>query len=97
MDATYNLNGGFKPTLKRFADLQGPDYFPTSDAESEEALQYIISTGGASLYAQINHLIEKLQKEGKDIRKLQSSIDKEKLTHAQIAEIRKQLKKLRDT
>lgn len=28
-DATYNLNGGFKPTLKRFADLAGPDYFPT--------------------------------------------------------------------
>jgi hypothetical protein len=29
MDATYNLNGGFKPTLKRFADLNGPDFFPT--------------------------------------------------------------------
>lgn len=29
MDPSYNLNGGFKPTLKRFADLQGPDYFPT--------------------------------------------------------------------
>ncbi len=29
MDATYNLNGGFKPTLKRFADLEGPDFFPT--------------------------------------------------------------------
>ena len=29
MDATYNLNGGLKPTLKRFADLDGPDYFPT--------------------------------------------------------------------
>jgi hypothetical protein len=29
MDSTYNLNGGFKPTLKRFADLEGPDYFPT--------------------------------------------------------------------
>jgi hypothetical protein len=28
-DATYNLNGGFKPTLKRFADLGGPDFFPT--------------------------------------------------------------------
>lgn len=28
-DATYNLNGGFKPTLKRFADLAGPDFFPT--------------------------------------------------------------------
>jgi hypothetical protein len=31
MDPTYNLNGGFKPTLKRFADLQGPDYFPTPE------------------------------------------------------------------
>lgn len=29
MDLTYNLNGGFKPTLKRFADLNGPDFFPT--------------------------------------------------------------------
>ncbi|MEX3011356.1 hypothetical protein [Hoeflea sp. TYP-13] len=28
-DLTYNLNGGFKPTLKRHADLNGPDYFPT--------------------------------------------------------------------
>ena len=26
---TYNLNGGFKPTIKRFADLEGPDFFPT--------------------------------------------------------------------
>ena len=29
MDATYNLNGGFKPTNKRFADLDGPDFYPT--------------------------------------------------------------------
>ncbi|WP_166297063.1 hypothetical protein [Bradyrhizobium sp. 2S1] len=28
-DPTYNLNGGFKPTMKRFADLSGPDFFPT--------------------------------------------------------------------
>lgn len=28
-DSTYNLNGGFKPTIKRFADLDGPDFFPT--------------------------------------------------------------------
>jgi hypothetical protein len=28
-DATYNLNGAFKPTMKRFADLNGPDFFPT--------------------------------------------------------------------
>lgn len=31
MDPTYNLNGGFKPTLKRFADLEGPDFFPTPE------------------------------------------------------------------
>jgi hypothetical protein len=29
VDATYNLSGGFKPTIKRFADLDGPDFFPT--------------------------------------------------------------------
>lgn len=29
MDATYFLNGGYKPTVKRFADLDGPDFFPT--------------------------------------------------------------------
>lgn len=29
MDCTYNLNGGFKPTIKRFADLDGPDFYPT--------------------------------------------------------------------
>lgn len=29
MDATYNLNGGFKPTTKRNADLGGADFFPT--------------------------------------------------------------------
>ncbi|MEI8394785.1 MAG: hypothetical protein WCF85_08630 [Rhodospirillaceae bacterium] len=29
MDKSYNLNGGFKPTTKRFADLDGPDFFPT--------------------------------------------------------------------
>ena len=28
-DRTYNLNGGFKPTTKRFADLSGPDFFRT--------------------------------------------------------------------
>ncbi|MCP3459615.1 hypothetical protein [Bradyrhizobium sp. CCGUVB23] len=28
-DLTYNLNGGFKPTAKRFADLSGPDFFQT--------------------------------------------------------------------
>ncbi len=29
MDATYQINGSYKPTNKRFADLSGPDYFPT--------------------------------------------------------------------
>ncbi len=29
MDATYNLNGSFKPTTKRFADLKGADFYPT--------------------------------------------------------------------
>lgn len=29
MDATYNINGGYKPTTKRFADLDGPDFYPT--------------------------------------------------------------------
>jgi hypothetical protein len=29
MDETYKLNGGFKPTLKRNADLDGPDFYPT--------------------------------------------------------------------
>jgi hypothetical protein len=29
MDATYHLTGGFKPTLKRHADLDGPDFYPT--------------------------------------------------------------------
>lgn len=29
MDKTYHLSGGFKPTVKRFADLDGPDFFPT--------------------------------------------------------------------
>jgi hypothetical protein len=29
MDRTYNVSGGFKPTTKRFADLDGPDFYPT--------------------------------------------------------------------
>src|SRR6266478_2817313 len=29
MDTTYHLSGGFKPTTKRFADLDGPDFYPT--------------------------------------------------------------------
>ena len=35
MDATYNLNGGYKPTVKRFADLEGPDFFPTPSWATE--------------------------------------------------------------
>ncbi len=31
MDSTYNLNGAFKPTLKRSADLDGPDFYPTPE------------------------------------------------------------------
>jgi hypothetical protein len=31
MDSTYHLNGGFKPALKRFADLEGPDFYPTPE------------------------------------------------------------------
>lgn len=29
MDPTYNIRGGFKPALKRSADLNGPDFYPT--------------------------------------------------------------------
>lgn len=29
MDSTYHLNGAYKPTTKRFADLDGPDFYPT--------------------------------------------------------------------
>ena len=29
MDARYNLNGAYKPALKRTADLNGPDFYPT--------------------------------------------------------------------
>ena len=36
-DPTYHLNGGFKPTVKRRADLDGPDFFPTP-AWATEAL-----------------------------------------------------------
>jgi hypothetical protein len=31
MDSTYNLNGAFKPTIKRLADLGGADFYPTPD------------------------------------------------------------------
>ncbi len=29
VDPTYNLQGAFKPATKRFADLDGPDFYPT--------------------------------------------------------------------
>ena len=29
MDSTYRLSGAFKPTTKRYADLEGPDFYPT--------------------------------------------------------------------
>ena len=29
MDKHYYLSGGYKPTTKRFADLDGPDFYPT--------------------------------------------------------------------
>ena len=29
MDQTYSLNGACKPATKRFADLDGPDFYPT--------------------------------------------------------------------
>src|SRR3546814_496959 len=29
MDPTYHINGGYKPTAKRNADLDGPDFYPT--------------------------------------------------------------------
>jgi hypothetical protein len=31
MDTTYHPNGGFKPAMKRFVDLDGPDFFPMSE------------------------------------------------------------------
>lgn len=39
MDTTYNLNGGFKPTIKRFADLDGPDFYPTPDWAVEALIE----------------------------------------------------------
>lgn len=45
MDRTYNLNGGFKPTLKRFADLDGPDFFPTPKWATHALLENETFTG----------------------------------------------------
>ena len=40
MDATYNLNGGFKPTTKRYADLDGPDFYPTPDWATHALIEH---------------------------------------------------------
>jgi hypothetical protein len=42
-DATCILNGGFKPTMKRFADLSGPDFFPTPASELRKSLMKSMS------------------------------------------------------
>jgi hypothetical protein len=53
MDENYNLNGGFKPTMKRFADLDGPDFFPTPAwaayalvIRSDSRATYVITPAG---------------------------------------------------
>jgi hypothetical protein len=40
MNATYNLNGGFKPAIKRFADLDGPD-FRDEDQEGQSLIREV--------------------------------------------------------
>jgi len=35
MDKTYNLRGSYKPALKRYADLDGPDFYPTPQWATE--------------------------------------------------------------
>jgi len=40
MDTTYNLNGAFKPTKKRFADIDGPDFYPTPVWATRALLEY---------------------------------------------------------
>ncbi|MGN6209559.1 hypothetical protein [Asticcacaulis sp.] len=45
MDATYNLNGGFKPTIKRLADLDGPDFFPTPTWATEALIDNELLAG----------------------------------------------------
>lgn len=40
MDTTYNLNGAFKPTKKRFADIDGPDFYPTPAWATHALLKY---------------------------------------------------------
>ncbi|SFO77738.1 hypothetical protein SAMN04488056_112161 [Cohaesibacter marisflavi] len=45
MDATYNLNGGFKPTVKRNADINGPDFFPTPPWATHALIDNEVFTG----------------------------------------------------
>lgn len=44
-DATYNFNGAFKPTTKRFADIEGPDFFPTPPWATHALLEVEKFTG----------------------------------------------------
>jgi len=45
MDRTYNLNGGFKPATKRFADLDGPDFYPTPSWATHALIDNELFTG----------------------------------------------------
>jgi len=40
MDPTYNINGSYKPTTKRFADIDGPDFYPTPLWATHALLKY---------------------------------------------------------
>jgi len=46
MDATYHINGGYKPTTKRFADLDGPDFFPTPAWATHALIEHEKFEGG---------------------------------------------------
>lgn len=45
MDATYNINGAFKPTVKRFADIDGPDFYPTPAWATHALLKHEVFEG----------------------------------------------------
>ena len=49
-DATCNLNGGFKRTTKRSADLTGPDFFPTPKWATFALIENMIF-GKSAVYA----------------------------------------------
>lgn len=40
MDTTYNINGSYKPTTKRFADIDGPDFYPTPSWATHALMKY---------------------------------------------------------